>query len=557
MTWNLKQKSRQLLADEIGAITKPHGVKLRVALAFPNTYRLGMSNLGFQAVYRLFNDIPEVVCERVFLPEPTDIIEHRRTSTPLFSLESQSPLREFDVVAFSLTFEPDSVNVLEMLDLAGIALESSERGEGEPIVIAGGPVATINPEPLSRFVDAFAIGEGEELVGEIARRLIPDHDLPRAERIRSLATIEGIYVPALYTVDYNADGTISGFRAEPGAPERVHKRVSRNLDKLDTISNILTPHTEFGNIRLVEVARGCKRGCRFCVAGHAYRPARFRSASAIMRAVLGFEVEEKPRIGLVGSSVSDNPEIETVCRELREHGIRFTASSLRAESLGAGLARELAHGGQLTATIAPEAATERLRRVIGKPIPESEFARAIAELVAAGIRRVKLYYMIGLPTETDEDAAAIPELSLKLWRGSGLERLTVAATPFVPKPFTPFQWHSMEDRRVLERRIEGIRSALRRVKHVKFSFESPRESVVQAVLARGDRRTGATILACHKNGGNWARAFREARIDPNFYAQRQRGQHEILPWEIVDLGLSRERLWREGRSQLPPAKPEA
>jgi radical SAM superfamily enzyme YgiQ (UPF0313 family) len=552
MTWELKQTAQRILADETGTIYKPHGARLRVALAFPNTYRLGMSNLGFQTVYRLFNEIPDVVCERVFLPEPEQIHEFQRTRTHLFSLESQMPLRDFDVVAFSMTFEPDSLHVLSILDLAGIHLNANERGDDEPLIIAGGPAATINPEPLSQFVDAFAIGEAEEMAAELTARMATDLNQSRSERIRSLASVPSIYVPSLYQAQYNSDGTIAGFTHEQGVPDRITKRVAQPLDDFDATAVIATPNTEFGDVLLTEVARGCKRGCRFCVAGYAYRPARFRGTEAVTRATAFLDTEEgyPHRVGLVGSSVSDNPRVEEICRSLISRGLQVTASSLRADSLGADLADELAKGGQLTATIAPEAGTDRLRKVIRKPIPEEEFFRVVHDLVQAGIKKIKLYFMLGLPTETDEDVDGLIDLSLRLWKGSGLQKLTIGATPFVPKPFTPFQWHAMEDRKVLEKRVDRIRSAIRRVKHVEMSFESPRESLSQAVLARGDRRIGPAILACHQNGGNWLKAFKETGVDVNFYATQLRSEAEIHPWEIVDLKLSREMLWGEYQMAL-------
>lgn len=552
MTWELKQRAKKILSRETGTLYKPSDAKLRIALVFPNTYKLGMSNLGFQTIYRIFNEIPDVVCERAFLPEPEDLQEFRRTKTHLFSLDTQTPLREFDVVAFSVTFEMDAIYLLEILDLAGISLHSADRTSEEPLVIAGGPAVTINPEPLSPFVDAFAIGEGEEMCHEITENIVANFDADRVQRIKKLAEVTSVYVPILYQTETNPDGTVSRITALENAPLPVQKRVVKPLDQYEATSLIITPDTEFGEIRLTEVARGCARGCRFCVASHAYRPARFRSTEGVLRSIDRFPKQEDSsvRIGLIGSSVSDNPQIALICKELISRGFQITASSLRADSLGPELAEELAHGGQLTATIAPEAGTDRLRNVIGKHIPEDEFFRVIHELVKFGIERVKLYYMLGLPTETDEDADAIADLSLRLWDHSGLKRLTIGVSPFVPKSFTPFQWHPMEDLQVLNKRLKSIQKAVRRIHNVEVSFGSPREALFQTILSRGGREISGAILACYQNGGHWAKAFKECGIDPAFYAYRKREKTEIFPWEVVYLNLTKEFLWRQYQKGL-------
>lgn len=516
------------MSRERGTIA-PKQSGLRIALAFPNIYRLGMASLGFQLVYRMLNQLPDVSCERVFLPDPEEIAEHERTGTALFSIETQTPLAQFDAAAFSVSFEMDYINVLRMLRLANLPLRSDERSGSYPTVIAGGICPTFNPEPLADFVDAFVLGDAEPVLTDIARALEISE---QSEVLDRLAVTPGVYVPG---------------RGDLGKVERV---VARDLSVFPSSSIISTPDAEFGEIELVEVARGCGRGCRFCVAGHVTRPPRPRKDVV---------VSDSRRFGLVGAAVFDYPHSAELCRRIIECGQQFSVSSLRLETVTPEIARLLAAGGQKTLTIAPEAATDRLRQVIGKPLadvadvsgfersgnPDTQVFAAVANAIDAGMRRVKLYFMIGLPTETDEDAVAIAEMALPLVATFPGVDFQVSVSCFVPKPWTPFQWHPMERETVLKRRLAIVRKALAGCRRVRFTSESPRLAFVQGLLARGDRELGRFLVAALANGGDYRAALRETGIDADHYLYRQRTKEEVLPWDHVTASSEKSRLWDE------------
>ena len=532
----LIEKARRRLERETGTIYGPLEGRLRFALAFPGPYRLGMSSLGFQIVYGLLNSIPGVACERVFLPDPEDVREFRRSRTRLFSSESQTPLAEFDVLAFSISYELDYTNLAQILDLAGLAIFAADRDESHPLVIAGGPCATFNPEPLAEIVDAFAIGDAEEMVGEMAQAIQHARSADREALLAALSGVAGVYVPRFYVPRYNADGTCAGMDVLPPAPERVQKRIARDLDRFSNLSVILTPEAEFSGMLLAEVSRGCGRLCRFCVAGYAGLPPRPRQIGAL---------PEGARVGLVGSAVFDHPEAQAICARLTGEGRQLSVSSIRIESLTDELAGMMYRGGQRTMTIAPEAGTERLRRVINKPTTDEEVLDAARMAAQAGFARLKLYFMVGLPTETSEDVESIVDLVRQIADQHPSLRMQASVSCYVPKPWTPFQWCPVAPEQDLVRKLARIRKGLGQDKRVELTAESPREAHVQAWLARGDRRLGRVIAAAADQGLGYERAAAGLGIDTSFYASRKRDRQDTFPWDHIDLLVTKDYLWEE------------
>ena len=555
----LVNTTRQRLDREIGTVYKAHAGRLTFALAFPNSYYLGMSNLGLQTVYRLLNDRDDAVCERVFLPDTPDLNELRPGA--LFAMESQAPVRDFDVLAFSISYELDYPNVLKMLALSGIDHIAAKRDSG-PLVIAGGPAATFNPEVLAPFIDAFVIGEAEEVLPELVDVIEAGRD-DRLGLLERLAQVEGVYVPRFYDPEYNEDGTIKRIAVSHGAPEKVRRRwmpalgsSGPALEPYAAVSAILTPETEFSNMILAEVARGCGRQCRFCIAGYSFLPPRARHTGAVLAGIR--RMEEKaaerglahPRIGLLSASVFDHPSSALICQELVESDRLFSISSTRADTLNSDIAEVLHRGGHETLTIAPEAGSDRLRAVINKTMTDEDIVRAAAIAWDGGFRRLKLYFIVGLPTETEEDVAGIPAMVLQIAGMFNWQRLTISLGCFVPKPWTPFQWAPMEQEKELAGKLKSIRQALRSIRKVEVAGESAREAVVQGVLARGDRRLQDALTAMSAEDISWRASFRRGGIDPAFYAQRARDPGEIFPWDHLDLGVRKEYLWEEHRRAM-------
>jgi len=548
----LISKIKSRLEREIGTVYKSHEGRLRFALAFPNTYYVGMSNLGFQTLYKLLNDFEEVVCERVFLPDPRDLAEMQRSRVPLFTIESGLPVREFDVLAFSLSYELDYPNVIKMLALAGLDLtaEARSRNARIPFVIAGGPAATFNPETMAPFIDAFVIGEAEEIATELVDAFL-EGGQGRGEVLIRLGKIEGVYVPAFYEVKYKDDGTVCDVKPKHGFPATIRRRWTRHLELYPAVSSVLTPETEFSNMILAEVARGCGRKCRFCAAGYVFLPPRSGAPSAIIRQIN--EKEEKaaerlaghPRIGLISASVFDHPSSLLICRSLVERERLFSISSTRADTLNRDIARVLHHGGQETLTIAPEAGTTRLRLAINKDMTDEEILRAASVAWDGGFRRLKLYFMLGLPTETDVDLEGIESLVASIANEFQWQRLTVSFSCFVPKPWTPFQWAEMNQERVLVGKLQSVSNSIRRLPGIEIKTESAREAIVQATLARGDRRLQQALINYSLNEISWRAAFTRAGVDPYFYAHRVRHKDEIFPWDHIDLGVRKQYLWQE------------
>jgi radical SAM superfamily enzyme YgiQ (UPF0313 family) len=555
MSRQLRKKAQALLADEEGTIRKDWGGKVTVALVYPNTYAVGMSNLGFQTIYWHLNQRPDVVCERVFLPDHEDQAEHARTDAEPLSLESGRPLSDFHLVGFSVTYEGDYINVVRLLRAAGIPVRAEERRPHDPVVLMGGVCAFSNPEPVAPFMDLVAVGEGEELVHELIEgyRAAPD----REQFLAGAGAIQGVYVPRHYAVDYAPDGTIASVAPGGDLPPIVAKRRLRNVNAFETISLVKTPHAEYGHMALVEVGKGCGRGCRFCLEGQVYRPVRHRSVASL-RETIGKLAKESTRIGLVGACVSDYPWIGDLMDVVDEAGLELSISSLRADSLSDKLVASLARGGHRTLTIAPEAGTERLRGVIRKAISDEQILTACDMLRRHGIPNLKCYFMIGQPTETIDDVEAIPALAARMLerlrtldaRGHPFGRLTLSISSFVPKPWTPFQWARFDGADSLQRKLEIIKRGARRLGTVRVLHENPREASLQALLARGDRRVAEFIALAADLDGDWRRALREWDGDPEFYTTRTRAIGERMPWDHFDVGVKRAGLVREWERAL-------
>jgi radical SAM superfamily enzyme YgiQ (UPF0313 family) len=543
--WQQRERALELLSKEVGYVRKPHGGKLRVALAFPNTYFVGMSNLGFQTIYKLFNAEEDIVCERFFLPPKTELAAQQAAGAPVVTLESQTPVGEFDIVAFSVSFEWDYTNVLTLLRLAGIPARTEARNHRHPLVMVGGAVTFVNPEPLAPFADVIAAGEGEALVPPLIRAFKESTD--RDDLLRRLVAERGFYVPSFYDVEHAADGTIARFvpREGTGAPPVVKKAALKTTEAVDPpATTVFTPETEFGSRLLIEVVRGCANLCRFCWAGYNYLPVRAFPKDRI----LDIARRAKPhsnRAGLVSIALCDHPDIEEILTGLVDMGYAISPASLRLDDLTPTILDLLRRSGEKTITIAPETGSDRLRRVINKTVTNDEILNAAEMIFASGFENLKLYFMIGLPTEADEDLVAIRDLTLELrdvmmkharTRGH-VGRIIGSVNPLVPKPGTAYQWLAMEDDGVVEQKIKRTRHLTAGIDNVYFNIKSERHSFYQALMSLGDRRVSTAIEAAERNGGNWRAAVAEAGIDADFFVFRDRSADAVLPWDIIDGGM--------------------
>ena len=539
---DLIDRLQALYKDEDSRVTvNPHAGQ-KVAIVYPNTYFVGMSNLGLHIIYEEINLRNDSVCERIFLPEKKELEAYDKTKTPLMSVETQRPMHQFDVVAFDVTFEMDYFHIPLMLRHGRVPIMGKDRTEFDPIVIAGGPCATFNPEPFADFIDAFIIGEGEGIVSRVLD-IIRDGKMEGLDRhaiLRQLANISGVYVPSLYVPIYSDDGEFKGYDIAEGAPTTIKRHFEMLTSGGETV--VATNYTEFGAMYIIEVARGCGRHCRFCMAGYCFRVPRVRPLEILKEGVDRAEKLGK-KVGLMGAAISDYPEVDELVNYIRSKDMRYSCASLRADSLTQAVVDGLADSGQKTITIAPETGSERLRRVINKGISEEHLQNAATLSAKSGIQHMRLYIMIGLPTETDEDIEAIVGLAERTQAHMAevgcKGRLTLSINPFIPKPFTPFQWMAMDHQKTVEKKLQYIKKALQKNRRIEVLVESPKEAYIQGVLARGDRRLGAVLAACAADRGSksFKSEMKAAGLDMDEMNYRERSFDEFLPWSHLDMGM--------------------
>lgn len=567
------QKPARYTGGEYNAVIKEKAqVDTRYALCFPDTYEIGMSNLGCRILYGLMNEQEGLWCERCYAPWGDMEDEMRREGIQLYSLESGDPIADFDIVGFSLGYEMAYTNVLNMLDLAGIPLRASERTDLAPLVVAGG-TCCYNPEPLSAFIDFFVLGEGEEVTLEYIQlyRRAREEDWSKEEFLEAVSKIPGIYVPSLYQVSFREDGVMESRIPLKGAPEVVTKRIVENFDQSYFPVKTIIPSTEIVHDRvMLELFRGCIRGCRFCQAGYAYRPVRTRNPQRL--AELGKAACQDSgyqEMTLSSLSSTDYPQLVELCDDLLDYcqprDIGLSLPSMRADTFSMNLMERLQRVRKGGLTFAPEAGTQRLRDAINKNLKEEDLLQSVRTAFSGGWNGVKLYFMLGLPTETDEDVLGIADLARKVyfaWRECSPNkargvRITVSTSWFVPKPHTAFQWEPQITREEYQRKVNLLRDALKRDKSITYNWHDPETSYLEAVFSRGDRRLSDVIEHAWKNGAKfdswteyfsfqrWMDSFAACGIDPDFYAHRPREKDELFPWDVTSVGVTRNFLWRE------------
>ncbi|MCP4681842.1 MAG: radical SAM protein [Desulfobacterales bacterium] len=555
---------RSKLAGEEGNVIKDWGSRLSVALVYPNFYRLGMSNLGFQIIYSLLNNRPDVVAERVFLPDDQEMSLYSREGRPLLSLESQTPLQKFELIAFSLSFENDYPNILKILELGKIPLLAENRAAPRPFIMAGGVTTFMNPEPLAPFVDFFLLGEAESNLHDFIELFLEfsPECLNRNEFFKRLAgNISTLYVPSLYQAEYNKDGTLKSFLPKVDLiPEKIkvgYLNSYGSIGQKTPHSTITTPATEFADKVLIELGRGCGRSCRFCAAGYVYRPPRVYEESDLAASIEKV-METNNKVGLLAPAVSDVRGIENLTSLILKKGGRFSVSSLRADSITQSLLENLKKAGQKTLSIAPEAGSERLRRVINKHLTTEQIIDTVSLISKIRDFAIRLYFLIGIPTETNEDMTELVGLvrtikhhMIKESASRGrIGRIRLSVNCFVPKPFTPFQWAGMEQLKSLKEKQKWLKKTLVKEGGIKVNSDIPKWSYVQTLLSMGDRRVGSILLGVHKFGGNWTKALRFSDVNPDFFVYRPKDIDEVLPWDFIDHGIRKKHLVKEYKLAL-------
>ena len=542
MSWQVEKALGALMAQERGAVCYPFGTRHAMAICYPNTYDVAMSNLGMQIIYREVIGREDWLCERAFLPDKDLMKVFDKTGEPLISLENRRPLSDFEILGLSVSFEMDYFNVPKILEMGRIPILAADRGDEDTLVVMGGPVAFFNAEPLSPFVDVVLVGEGEHFIhsfldayGEGKARGLGRHELLRYLAIH----VPGVYVPSLYRHEYDDDGHVVRIVPEEGIPAKVERQWHELDQPAETV--IATPNTEFGAMYLIEIARGCGRHCRFCMAGYCYRRPRVRPLDYVKSAVLrGKELGKK--IGLMGAAISDYPYIDELVTFIRDQGLAFSCASLRADSITPTIVKGLAESGQKTITLAPEAGSKHMRDIINKGITEEHLLQSIDLATAAGIRHVRMYIMVGLPMETDDDIQGIVDMTRRVQQHmaaiGNLSRITLSINPFIPKPFTPFQWMAMTEKKVVAKRLNFLTKALKD-KQIELLIEPLRSAYIQGVLSRGDRRVGDLLVKAHEYGGvkGWKRAAKELHFDIKGFLYDQRPTDAVMPWDTIDTGL--------------------
>ncbi len=537
----LKLKTDSLLSKEKGTIFKDHGGKVSICLVYPNSYHVGMSNLGFQGVYNILNERTDIVCERAFLPDDEDINQYIKTKTPIFSLESKTPLQNFHIVAFSLSFENDYPNICKILKLSNIPCLSEERNKYHPLIIAGGACMCFNPEPVAPIFDLIFIGEAEGSLAEFADTLTiltAKGDDTKDELKKTAMNIKGLYIPCFYEIKYDKNGKISSRETLNNAPSLIEKGFINNLNDSKITCSIMTPETEFGDMKLIEIMRGCPWNCRFCMVGHVFSPSRRKSQEAILAEIQKAGKFTK-RVGLIGPSLSDYPGIEYI---LAMGDIDFSITSLRVGSKSKALIELMK--GRRSISIAPEAGSGRLRKVINKKISDLEILETSLTILNSGVETLRLYFMIGLPTETFSDIEAIIELVRKIRASTHRGNIVLSVSIFVPKPFTPFQWHPMDSPEAIKKKLRHIKKALRGHECIKVFNDLPKYALMQGLFSIGDRRV-SKVLKVMTEIEDWQKATITAGIDSDFYLFRKKEFDEILPWDFIDNKISKKALWDE------------